>query len=258
MVVGIVGSLGFVDPALEVEFRSALVSVAIVVALCVFVGNAGVISFGHVSFVAVGAFAAGVMTIPVELKPTITPGSSRCSAITPWEMRLARARSGRRWSLRAARRHPAHALVRARGEHRDVRRPRSHLQHPQQLDEDRPGTADVDHGSRDDRPPPGHAGRHRGGHRRLRVPAEPVRAQAACGSRGLRRRPRGRHRRPPGAALGIRAFRALSGFAGGLSSTLPERSRPGMSTSISRSSRWRCSSSAASEASGARSSEPSR
>ncbi|HEU5263327.1 MAG TPA: branched-chain amino acid ABC transporter permease [Gaiellaceae bacterium] len=72
--VGIVGSMGFVDPALEVEFRSALVSVAIVVSLYVFVGNSGVISFGHVSFVAVGAFAAGVMTIPVELKPTITPG----------------------------------------------------------------------------------------------------------------------------------------------------------------------------------------
>jgi branched-chain amino acid transport system permease protein len=72
--VGIVGSMGFVDPALEVEFRSALVSVAIVVALYVFVGNSGVISFGHVSFVAVGAFTAGVMTIPVELKPTITPG----------------------------------------------------------------------------------------------------------------------------------------------------------------------------------------
>jgi branched-chain amino acid transport system permease protein len=74
VVVGIVGGLGFVDPDLEVEFRSALVSVAIVVSLYVFVGNSGVISFGHVSFVAVGAFAAGVMTVPVELKPTITPG----------------------------------------------------------------------------------------------------------------------------------------------------------------------------------------
>ena len=74
VLVGIVGSMGFVDPALAIEFRGALVSVAIVVALYVFVGNSGVISFGHVSFVAVGAFAAGVMTIPVELKPTITPG----------------------------------------------------------------------------------------------------------------------------------------------------------------------------------------
>ena len=74
VLVGIVGSMSFVDAALANEFRGALVSVAIVVALYVFVGNSGVISFGHVSFVAVGAFAAGVMTIPVELKPTITPG----------------------------------------------------------------------------------------------------------------------------------------------------------------------------------------
>lgn len=74
VLVGIVGGLSFVDPTREVEFRRALVSVAIVVSLYVFVGNSGVLSFGHVSFVAVGAFAAGVMTVPVELKPTITPG----------------------------------------------------------------------------------------------------------------------------------------------------------------------------------------
>jgi len=74
VLVGIVGSMSFVDADLANELRGALVSVAIVVALYVFVGNSGVISFGHVSFVAVGAFAAGVMTVPVELKPTITPG----------------------------------------------------------------------------------------------------------------------------------------------------------------------------------------
>ena len=74
VVVGLIGGMSFITPDREVEFRSALVSVAIVVALYVFVGNSGVMSFGHVSFVAIGAFAAGVMTIPVELKPTITPG----------------------------------------------------------------------------------------------------------------------------------------------------------------------------------------
>jgi branched-chain amino acid transport system permease protein len=42
-----------------------------VVALYVFVGNSGVISFGQVSFVAVGAFAAGVMTVPAEQKVNI-------------------------------------------------------------------------------------------------------------------------------------------------------------------------------------------
>ncbi|TML72278.1 MAG: branched-chain amino acid ABC transporter permease [Actinobacteria bacterium] len=74
VLVGIIGSLGFVSPDRQVEILGALVSVAIVVSLYVFVGNSGVVSFGHVSFVAVGAFAAGVMTIPVTLKPTITPG----------------------------------------------------------------------------------------------------------------------------------------------------------------------------------------
>jgi branched-chain amino acid transport system permease protein len=72
VLVGIAGS--FFDRARELEFRNALVGVSIVVALYVFVGNSGVISFGQVSFVAVGGFTAGVMTIPVEQKPVIVPG----------------------------------------------------------------------------------------------------------------------------------------------------------------------------------------
>jgi branched-chain amino acid transport system permease protein len=71
VLVGLVGNLGFVSPDRQAEIIRALVSVAIVVSLYVFVGNSGVISFGHVSFVAVGGFAAGIMTIPVALKPTI-------------------------------------------------------------------------------------------------------------------------------------------------------------------------------------------
>jgi branched-chain amino acid transport system permease protein len=52
---------------------NALVNVAIVVALYVFIGNSGVLSFGHVSFVALGAWAAGVLSMPVEEKPAIMP-----------------------------------------------------------------------------------------------------------------------------------------------------------------------------------------
>ncbi|HSS81295.1 MAG TPA: branched-chain amino acid ABC transporter permease, partial [Gaiellaceae bacterium] len=52
----------------EVYFLKAIVSVAIVVAIYVFVGNSGVLSFGQISFVAVGAFASGVMTVPLESK----------------------------------------------------------------------------------------------------------------------------------------------------------------------------------------------
>jgi branched-chain amino acid transport system permease protein len=50
------------------------VTTAIVVALYVFVGNSGVISFGHVSFVAVGAYLAGVLTVDPQTKAFTMPG----------------------------------------------------------------------------------------------------------------------------------------------------------------------------------------
>jgi branched-chain amino acid transport system permease protein len=57
----------------QLQVRSVLVTVSVVVALYVFVGNSGVISFGHVSFVAVGAFAAGLSAAPADVKPTTFP-----------------------------------------------------------------------------------------------------------------------------------------------------------------------------------------
>ena len=69
--VGIVATQ--VSQANELYFLNALVSVAMVVAIYVFVGNSGVLSFGQISFVAVGGFAAGVMTIPVESKSGVLP-----------------------------------------------------------------------------------------------------------------------------------------------------------------------------------------
>jgi branched-chain amino acid transport system permease protein len=62
-----------VSASTETYFLSALVNVTIVVALYVFIGNSGVVSFGHISFVAVGAWAAGVLTVPVEEKPAVMP-----------------------------------------------------------------------------------------------------------------------------------------------------------------------------------------
>jgi branched-chain amino acid transport system permease protein len=67
----LIGTL--VLPSTETYFLTALVNVSIVVALYVFIGNSGVLSFGHVSFVAVGAWAAGVLTVPIEEKPAIMP-----------------------------------------------------------------------------------------------------------------------------------------------------------------------------------------
>jgi branched-chain amino acid transport system permease protein len=54
-------------------FTDTLVKVGIVVALWVFIGNSGVLSFGHISFVALGAWTAGVLSVPVTEKPAIMP-----------------------------------------------------------------------------------------------------------------------------------------------------------------------------------------
>jgi branched-chain amino acid transport system permease protein len=77
----------------QVKFQNAIVYVSLVTALYVFVGNSGVISFGQVSFVAVGAFASGVMTIPLDSKrgvlPTLFPLLRNHTISSPWSLLLA-------------------------------------------------------------------------------------------------------------------------------------------------------------------------
>jgi len=63
-----------VSSALQTYFLDTLIKVAIVVALYVFIGNSGVLSFGHISFVALGVWTAGVLTVPVDQKNAIMPG----------------------------------------------------------------------------------------------------------------------------------------------------------------------------------------
>jgi branched-chain amino acid transport system permease protein len=63
-----------VSSALQTYFLDTLVKVAIVVALYVFIGNSGVLSFGHVSFVALGVWTAGVLSVPAAERAAIMPG----------------------------------------------------------------------------------------------------------------------------------------------------------------------------------------
>jgi branched-chain amino acid transport system permease protein len=67
----ILGTL--VSASSEGYFVNSLVEVSMVVALYVFIGNSGVLSFGHVSFIALGAWTAGVLTVPTAEKPAIMP-----------------------------------------------------------------------------------------------------------------------------------------------------------------------------------------
>jgi branched-chain amino acid transport system permease protein len=73
LIVGVGVGSTFVSTSNEIYFLNALVSVAMVVAIYVFIGNSGVLSFGQMSFVAVGAFAAGIFTIPLESKTNVLP-----------------------------------------------------------------------------------------------------------------------------------------------------------------------------------------
>jgi branched-chain amino acid transport system permease protein len=73
LVVAVGVAASFASRSNEIHFLNAIVAVAIVVAIYVFVGNSGVVSFGQISFVAVGAFAAGVLTVPTLLKASVLP-----------------------------------------------------------------------------------------------------------------------------------------------------------------------------------------
>ncbi|KAE8766088.1 branched-chain amino acid ABC transporter permease [Georgenia thermotolerans] len=57
--------------ALPVQAEYALVNLVIVVGLQIFIGNSGVLSFGHVAFVAVGAWIFGLMVIDPVLKANL-------------------------------------------------------------------------------------------------------------------------------------------------------------------------------------------
>jgi branched-chain amino acid transport system permease protein len=74
LVVATAAITGAFSRAHQLEFKNALVMTAIVVALYVFTGNSGVISFGHVSFVAVGIYLGGILTVDPETKSFTMPG----------------------------------------------------------------------------------------------------------------------------------------------------------------------------------------
>lgn len=59
----------------EIRFTTIqmLINLVIVVGLYTFIGNSGVLSFGHTSFVAVGAYASALVTIPLATKSTLLP-----------------------------------------------------------------------------------------------------------------------------------------------------------------------------------------
>ena len=72
MLVLIAGGLSTLfSQSVQLKFHNAFVITAMVVCVYVSSGNSGVISFGHVSFVAIGAFAAGLFSMKAQQKGAV-------------------------------------------------------------------------------------------------------------------------------------------------------------------------------------------
>lgn len=61
-----------------------LVRVVLVVGLWIFIGNSGVVSFGHAAFMAIGAYASAWLTIKPQMKALLLPGLPDWLANAEW------------------------------------------------------------------------------------------------------------------------------------------------------------------------------
>ncbi len=58
----------YAAPAMQRTVTEALIDLVVVVGLYIFVGNSGVVSFGHVSFMALGGYASAILTMTAQKK----------------------------------------------------------------------------------------------------------------------------------------------------------------------------------------------
>jgi branched-chain amino acid transport system permease protein len=74
LVVAVVWALGLLaGTTLERQVVLGLMNLIAVVGLSIFSGNSGVLSFGHVAFMAVGAYTGGILAIPADEKALLLP-----------------------------------------------------------------------------------------------------------------------------------------------------------------------------------------
>lgn len=85
--------LGFVLLALALGDRSiarmaaeTLIRVTLVVGFWVFVGNSGVVSFGHAAFACIGAYVSAWLTLKPAMKATLLPGLPEVIAAADWHV----------------------------------------------------------------------------------------------------------------------------------------------------------------------------
>lgn len=73
LITGVALLLAAGSASLRSSVTAALIELVIVVGLYMFVGNCGIVSFGHVSFMAIGAYVSAIVTIPATAKGLLLP-----------------------------------------------------------------------------------------------------------------------------------------------------------------------------------------
>ena len=73
-------AVGLGDKALGRAMAELLIRVTLVVGLWIFVGNSGVISFGHAGYMCIGAYMSAWLTLKPTMKALLLPGLPDCLA----------------------------------------------------------------------------------------------------------------------------------------------------------------------------------
>lgn len=73
LVVAVAVVFGMLLPGTAQPVLAALINVVLVVGLYTFIGNSGVLSFGHITFMAIGAYSCGILTMPLIARAVMIP-----------------------------------------------------------------------------------------------------------------------------------------------------------------------------------------
>ncbi|MGH7005364.1 MAG: branched-chain amino acid ABC transporter permease, partial [Alphaproteobacteria bacterium] len=84
LLIAIVLASGLLAPSTQRVVTEALIKLSVVVGIYTFSGNSGVLSFGHIAFMGIGAYVASWLVIPPDTKEVLLPGLPAVLATAQW------------------------------------------------------------------------------------------------------------------------------------------------------------------------------
>jgi branched-chain amino acid transport system permease protein len=84
IVLALAGAAEFAPTVVQRRITQGLINLVAVVGLYVFVGNSGVLSFGNVAFMAIGAYVSALLTMPAAAKGVFLPDLPAFLAAAEW------------------------------------------------------------------------------------------------------------------------------------------------------------------------------